>query len=61
MLFTRAGAKPGMTVLIQGAGGGVATATIVLPGFATLAEEDPEEFVEPQIGRALNAGAGRRR
>ncbi|HEY1591723.1 MAG TPA: zinc-binding dehydrogenase [Solirubrobacteraceae bacterium] len=30
MLFTRAGAKPGMTVLIQGAGGGVATAAIVL-------------------------------
>jgi NADPH:quinone reductase-like Zn-dependent oxidoreductase len=36
MLFTRAGAKPGMTVLIQGAGGGVATAAIVLAGAAGL-------------------------
>ena len=30
MLFTRGDVKPGMTVLIQGAGGGVATAAIVL-------------------------------
>src|SRR5205807_3862595 len=30
MLFTRARAVPGQTVLIQGAGGGVATALIVL-------------------------------
>jgi NADPH:quinone reductase-like Zn-dependent oxidoreductase len=30
MLFTRAGAVPGSTVLVQGAGGGVATALIVL-------------------------------
>ncbi|MEY9844069.1 zinc-binding dehydrogenase [Streptacidiphilus sp. MAP5-3] len=30
MLFTNAGVKPGDTVLIQGAGGGVATALIVL-------------------------------
>jgi NADPH:quinone reductase-like Zn-dependent oxidoreductase len=36
MLFTRAGAKPGMTVLIQGAGGGVATAAIVLANAAGL-------------------------
>jgi NADPH:quinone reductase-like Zn-dependent oxidoreductase len=36
MLFTRAGAKPGMTVLIQGAGGGVATAAIVLASAAGL-------------------------
>ena len=30
MLFTRAGVSPGATVLVQGAGGGVATALIVL-------------------------------
>ena len=30
MLFTRAGLAPGATVLVQGAGGGVATAAIVL-------------------------------
>ncbi len=30
MLFTRAGLRPGDTVLVQGAGGGVATALIVL-------------------------------
>ncbi|HUE28441.1 MAG TPA: alcohol dehydrogenase catalytic domain-containing protein, partial [Solirubrobacteraceae bacterium] len=36
MLFTRGGAKPGMTVLIQGAGGGVATAAIVLASAAGL-------------------------
>ena len=30
MLFTRGGVVPGMTVLVQGAGGGVATAAIVL-------------------------------
>ena len=30
MLFTRGGVKPGQTVLVQGAGGGVATAAIAL-------------------------------
>jgi NADPH:quinone reductase-like Zn-dependent oxidoreductase len=30
MLFTRAGVRPGDTVLVQGAGGGVATAAIVM-------------------------------
>jgi len=34
MLFTRAGLKPGATVLVQGAGGGVATALIALAGAA---------------------------
>ncbi len=34
MLFTRAGLRPGMSVLVQGAGGGVASAAILL---ATLA------------------------
>jgi NADPH:quinone reductase-like Zn-dependent oxidoreductase len=36
MLFTRAGVEPGMTVLVQGAGGGVATAAIVLASAAGL-------------------------
>ena len=30
MLFNKSGAQPGETVLVQGAGGGVATALIVL-------------------------------
>jgi NADPH:quinone reductase-like Zn-dependent oxidoreductase len=34
MLFTRAGVVPGMTILVQGAGGGVATALIVLASAA---------------------------
>jgi NADPH:quinone reductase-like Zn-dependent oxidoreductase len=34
MLFTRGGVTPGMTVLVQGAGGGVATALTVLGGAA---------------------------
>jgi NADPH:quinone reductase-like Zn-dependent oxidoreductase len=34
MLFTRGGVAPGMTVLIQGAGGGVATAATELAGAA---------------------------
>jgi NADPH:quinone reductase-like Zn-dependent oxidoreductase len=34
MLFTRGGVVPGNTVLVQGAGGGVATAAIVLAGAA---------------------------
>jgi NADPH:quinone reductase-like Zn-dependent oxidoreductase len=36
MLFTRAGVAPGSTVLVQGAGGGVATALIVLARAAGL-------------------------
>ena len=39
----------------------IATATIVLPGFATIAEDAPGEVVEPQTWRALNARASRRR
>jgi NADPH:quinone reductase-like Zn-dependent oxidoreductase len=34
MLYTRGGVVPGTTVLVQGAGGGVATAAIVLAGAA---------------------------
>jgi NADPH:quinone reductase-like Zn-dependent oxidoreductase len=36
MLFTRAGARPGESVLVQGAGGGVATAAIMLARAAGL-------------------------
>jgi NADPH:quinone reductase-like Zn-dependent oxidoreductase len=36
MLFTRAGVAPGMTVLVQGASGGVATALVVLGSAAGL-------------------------
>ena len=36
MLFTNAGVRPGQTVLVQGAGGGVATAAIVLARAAGL-------------------------
>lgn len=34
MLFTRAGLRPGMSVLVQGAGGGVASAAILLAALA---------------------------
>jgi NADPH:quinone reductase-like Zn-dependent oxidoreductase len=37
MLFTRAGLRPGMSVLVQGAGGGVATACILLARAAGIA------------------------
>ncbi|MCA1712666.1 MAG: zinc-binding dehydrogenase [Actinobacteria bacterium] len=56
MLFTQSGLKPGDTVLVQGAGGGVATAAIVLAraaGFvvwATSRDEDKRQ-------RALELGA----
>ncbi|MEU1377339.1 zinc-binding dehydrogenase [Streptomyces triculaminicus] len=36
MLFTKAGVRPGQSVLVQGAGGGVATAAIVLAAAAGL-------------------------
>jgi NADPH:quinone reductase-like Zn-dependent oxidoreductase len=36
MLFTKSGARPGDTVLVQGAGGGVATALVVLGSAAGL-------------------------
>ncbi|MBO8199068.1 zinc-binding dehydrogenase [Streptomyces smyrnaeus] len=56
MLFTNAGARPGDSVLVQGAGGGVATAAIVLGAaaglriFATSREESKRK-------RALELGA----
>ncbi|MGW7350566.1 zinc-binding dehydrogenase [Streptomyces sp. NPDC054784] len=56
MLFTNAGVRPGDTVLVQGAGGGVATAAIVLGAaaglrvFATSRDEEKRR-------RALELGA----
>ncbi|HEX4655265.1 MAG TPA: zinc-binding dehydrogenase [Mycobacteriales bacterium] len=56
MLFTRSGTKPGDTVLVQGAGGGVATAAIAMARaaglrvWATSRSEDKRK-------RALNIGA----
>ena len=56
MLFTRARLQPGATVLVQGAGGGVATALIVLAraaGFRVWATSRSEE----KRARALELGA----
>src|ERR1700735_4939448 len=56
MLFTRAGIAPGATVLVQGAGGGVATALILLgraAGFRVWATSRSEE----KRARAVELGA----
>jgi NADPH:quinone reductase-like Zn-dependent oxidoreductase len=56
MLFTRSGLKPGDSVLVQGAGGGVATALIVLAraaGFRVWATSRSEA----KRARALELGA----
>jgi NADPH:quinone reductase-like Zn-dependent oxidoreductase len=56
MLFTQSGAKPGQTVLVQGAGGGVATAAISLArhaGFRVWATSRDED----KRARALEIGA----
>jgi len=56
MLFTRSGVQPGGSVLVQGAGGGVATAAIVLgraAGFRVYATSRSEA----KRGRALELGA----
>ncbi|MDA0181159.1 zinc-binding dehydrogenase [Solirubrobacter phytolaccae] len=58
MLFTRAGLQPGATVLVQGAGGGVATALIVLAqaaGARVWATSRSEE--KRERARALGADA----
>lgn len=56
MLFTRAGLAPGQRVLIQGAGGGVATAALLLARAAglhvTVTSRD-----EAKLERALDLGA----
>ena len=64
MLFTRGDVKPGMTVLVQGATGGVATALIVL-GSATGArvwvtsrsQDKREQALKLGAGQAFEAGA----
>ena len=56
MLFTRGGLRPGATVLVQGAGGGVATAAIALAsaaGATVMATSRSEE----KRRRALELGA----
>ena len=56
MLFTRSGLQPGVTILVQGAGGGVATALIVIgraAGFRVWATSRDEE----KRRRALELGA----
>ena len=56
MLFTRAGVAPGATVLVQGAGGGVATALIVLGSAAGLRVWATSRSEEKRA-RALELGA----
>ena len=64
MLFTRGGVVPGSTVLVQGAGGGVATAAIVLAGAAgarvwvTARSEDKRaEALQLGADQAFESGA----
>jgi NADPH:quinone reductase-like Zn-dependent oxidoreductase len=63
MLFTRARAVPGQTVLVQGAGGGVATALIVLGHAAGIrvwvtsrSDDKRREAVELGADRTFEAG-----
>ena len=56
MLFSRSGAKPGDTVLVQGAGGGVATAAIALARAAGL-QVWATSRSEDKRKRALDVGA----
>jgi NADPH:quinone reductase-like Zn-dependent oxidoreductase len=58
MLFTNAGVKPGATVLVQGAGGGVATALIVLGRAAGLRMWATSRD-EAKAARAAELGADR--
>jgi NADPH:quinone reductase-like Zn-dependent oxidoreductase len=64
MLFTRSGAAPGATVLVQGAGGGVATALILLGRAAgyrvwvtSRSEEKRERAVKLGADQAFPSGA----
>jgi NADPH:quinone reductase-like Zn-dependent oxidoreductase len=56
MLFTQAGARPGSTVLVQGAGGGVSTALIAL-GKATGVRIWVTGRDEAKRAKAVEAGA----
>src|SRR3712207_72655 len=56
MLFTRGDVRPGMTVLVQGAGGGVATAAIVL-GSAAGVRVWTTSRSEEKRAKALELGA----
>lgn len=56
MLFTRAGLRPGQSVLVQGAGGGVATAAILLGRAAGLAVYATSRSQEKRV-RAVELGA----
>ena len=56
MLFTRAGVSPGDRVLVQGAGGGVSTAALLL-GRAAGLEMYVTSRSEEKRGRALRLGA----
>jgi NADPH:quinone reductase-like Zn-dependent oxidoreductase len=56
MLFTNAGVRPGQTVLVQGAGGGVATAAIALARAAGLTVWATSRD-EAKRARALELGA----
>ena len=64
MLFTRARVVPGMTVLVQGAAGGVATALTVLAGAAGIrvwvtsrSEDKREQALKLGASQAFEAGA----
>ncbi len=64
MLFTRARVTPGSTILVQGAGGGVATALIVLGSAAGVrvwatsrSEEKREQALQLGADRVFEAGA----
>jgi NADPH:quinone reductase-like Zn-dependent oxidoreductase len=65
MLFTRAGLAPGASVLVQGAGGGVATAAIVLGRaagltvYATSRSEEKRRRAE-ELGAAAGLAPGAR-
>lgn len=65
MLFTNAGVRPGDSVLVQGAGGGVATAAIVLGAaaglrvFATSRDEAKRKRAE-ELGAEAAFGTGER-
>ena len=56
MLFTRAGLQPGQSVLVQGAGGGVATAAVLLGRAAGLTVYVTSRSAEKRA-RALELGA----